>query len=116
MNQNKYSRGIRVSRLDDTGEIVKTPHAIRNNSQMMPQSGMYSNPPAEPFEQEQIATEPNPIPIEQKYVYCIDVCNHIASCPLCSKYYNTDKTVYLLVIALLSIVCIILMKRMLEKS
>ena len=45
---------------------------------------------------------------------CIDVANHIQSCPICSKFYNNDKTLYILAIIILSIVCLLLMKKVLN--
>ena len=45
---------------------------------------------------------------------CIEVANHIRMCPICSKFYNNDKTLYILCIILLAIVCVILMKKVLN--
>jgi hypothetical protein len=45
---------------------------------------------------------------------CIDIANHIKTCPICSKLYNDDKTLYILCIILLCIVCIILIKKILN--
>lgn len=46
---------------------------------------------------------------------CLDVSNHIMSCPICSKIYNDDKTPYIIGIALLIIVVIVLIKKLMEK-
>ncbi len=51
---------------------------------------------------------------DKRRIYCIDVAEHISSCPICSKFYNVDKTPYILAIVILSIVCIILLKRVLS--
>lgn len=45
---------------------------------------------------------------------CIDVANHLASCPICSKFYNNDKTIYIIAIVVLTIVCILLLKKVLD--
>jgi hypothetical protein len=45
---------------------------------------------------------------------CLEVADHIANCPICSKFYSNDKTVYMIVIAVLSIICILLLKRILD--
>jgi hypothetical protein len=45
---------------------------------------------------------------------CLDVCEHIQNCPLCSKFYNNDKTVYVIAIVVLAIICILLLKRVLD--
>ena len=45
---------------------------------------------------------------------CLDVAEHIANCPICSKFYNTDKTIYIIAIISLSIICILLLKKVLD--
>lgn len=45
---------------------------------------------------------------------CLDVQNHILNCPLCSKFYNNDKTVYVIAIVLLSVISILLLKKVLD--
>lgn len=45
---------------------------------------------------------------------CLDIANHIQGCPICSKFYKDDKTPYIIAIALLAIICILLLKRILN--
>lgn len=46
---------------------------------------------------------------------CIDVSNHLSNCPVCSKLYNDDyKSAYIVIIALLVIVCIVLVKKIID--
>ena len=45
---------------------------------------------------------------------CLQVADHIANCPLCSKFYKNDQTIYIVVIVLLAIVCLLLLKRVLK--
>lgn len=45
---------------------------------------------------------------------CLDVADHATNCPVCSKLYNNDKTVYIITIVILSIICILLLKRILD--
>jgi len=45
---------------------------------------------------------------------CIDVANHIKSCPICSKFYENDKSMYVIIIIILVIICIILARKVLE--
>jgi len=45
---------------------------------------------------------------------CINVAEHISLCPICSKFYNNDKTVYIIAIVVLSVICILLMKKVLD--
>jgi hypothetical protein len=46
---------------------------------------------------------------------CLDIAEHIANCPICSKFYNNDKTLYIVAIVVLSIICVILLKKVLDK-
>ena len=45
---------------------------------------------------------------------CLDVAEHIANCPICSKFYNTDKTIYIISIVVLAIICLLLLKKILD--
>lgn len=45
---------------------------------------------------------------------CIDVANHIKNCPICSKFYDNDKSMYVVAIIILIIICIILARKVLE--
>jgi hypothetical protein len=45
---------------------------------------------------------------------CVDIAMHIQQCPICSKFYNGDKSLYVIVIVILSIICLLLMKRVLN--
>jgi len=48
------------------------------------------------------------------YPSCLDVAEHISKCPICSKFYNTDKTIYIISIITLVIICILLLKKVLD--
>ena len=45
---------------------------------------------------------------------CLDVAEHVSKCPICSKFYNTDKTIYIIAIITLAIICILLLKKVLD--
>jgi len=45
---------------------------------------------------------------------CLEISEHIKDCHICSKFYNNDNTVYIIVIVILSIICILLLKRVLD--
>jgi hypothetical protein len=51
---------------------------------------------------------------DHRRLNCLDVANHVKSCPICSKFYDNDKTIYVVAIIILVIICIILMKKVLE--
>jgi hypothetical protein len=45
---------------------------------------------------------------------CVDISMHVQQCPICSKFYNEDNSLYIVVIVILAIVCLLLMKRVLN--
>ena len=45
---------------------------------------------------------------------CIDFADHIGYCPICCKLYNNDKTIYIIAIIVLAVICILLLKKVLE--
>lgn len=46
---------------------------------------------------------------------CLSVAEHIANCPICSKFYNDDKTIYIIAIVVLVVICILLLKKVLDQ-
>lgn len=55
--------------------------------------------------------EPTPVPVQ---LNCLDVCNHIAGCPLCSKFYHNDNTLLIIIIVVLLILVVILTRKVLN--
>ena len=49
-------------------------------------------------------------------ISCLTISNHIKNCPICSKFYNSDYSIYIVCIILLIIVCALLVKKLIEKS
>jgi hypothetical protein len=45
---------------------------------------------------------------------CVDVAEHTANCIVCSKLYNTDTSLYIIVISILLLVSAILFKKVLD--
>lgn len=83
--------------------------------------GGYAQGPAEnygpppPQDGEGIPPPPPSLPPDPvNSISCIDIHRHIQGCPICSKFYNDDKTVYIIVIVLLAIVCMLLLKKVLN--
>lgn len=66
---------------------------------------------------------PMQIPMEQNFEIentshmeptCLQCAAHADSCPICKTYFNNDKTVYIVVILFLSILCMLLLKKILN--
>ena len=47
-------------------------------------------------------------------ISCLDFAKHVKNCPICSKFYNIDKTPYIVSIVILSIVCLLLLRKVLN--
>jgi hypothetical protein len=45
---------------------------------------------------------------------CLDVANHIQSCPICSQLYKHDTTPYVIIIAILALLSILLIKKVMK--
>lgn len=65
-------------------------------------------------EKSDVVASPIIIPQHSHQPTCLEICNHISSCPLCSKFYDNDKSIYVIVIIVLTIICLLLLKRVLN--
>jgi ABC-type nickel/cobalt efflux system permease component RcnA len=45
---------------------------------------------------------------------CISIAQHIDTCPICSRLYDTDKTLYILAIIGLLILCFLMARRIVK--
>lgn len=111
---------------DKFGRYIRGNHAFSPESGMIPPQmqqvplQMQPQVPQQQQMQQQMPQQSYQIPQQVPQLYdasvpsCIDVANHIASCPICSKFYNNDKTAYIIAIILLSILCILLLKKVLD--
>lgn len=52
--------------------------------------------------------------MNNRQLTCVEIAKHIKECPICSKFYDTDKSIYIIVIIVLAICCIVLLKKLLE--
>lgn len=91
---------------------------IRQRHMPMPQSGMvpmHSHP--QEAHMHAAPPEPDDQPGENsalRNISCLEIADHIKDCPICSRFYNCDKTVYIICIVVLAIVCLLLLKRVLN--
>jgi len=79
------------------------------------ESGMapYSSPP-EFFQPPPPPTESAPTRPAAGSPTCLEISDHVGSCPICSKFYKNDNAIYIIAIVVLSIICILLLKRVLN--
>lgn len=96
---------------------------IRGTHQVPHDAGMESMVAAAPppeFPADQGYGTDGELMVQQRYHLppgspsCIDVANHIEVCPICSRYYKGDKSIYLVAIVVLAVLCLLLLKRVLN--
>ena len=45
---------------------------------------------------------------------CLDINSHIVKCPICSKFFKPNVTIYIIIIAVLIIICLLMLKKCLN--
>lgn len=68
-------------------------------------------PPPEEMRLRQLP--PPPEPDRVLMINCRDIAEHIKKCEICSKVFNTDKTLYIVAIVTLVVICLYLLKKIL---
>jgi len=56
----------------------------------------------------------SPSATNQEPLNCVTIAQHIETCPICSRLYDTDKTLYILAIIGLLILCFLMAKRIVK--
>lgn len=100
---------------------------IRNHSRSsVPESGMEHYTPQHQQPPQQMSYQPPPPqqgmmdmdiiepPSSMNRPVCLDICDHIRTCPLCSRFYKPNTTIYIVIIAILIVICLMLMKKVLS--
>lgn len=93
---------------------------IRRPQILSPDSGMVSNKLQQPYQQQPsqfrqpIMQTNTPNNIQQREMSCLDIAHHVQECPICSKFYNNDKSVYIIMIVILAILCLLLIKKVMN--
>lgn len=106
---------IQESYLDDIqlGPVARQNLAkIRENYQEAPKP--YPQHPSVPKNSAQLSNYQESYVVPQAQFNCLDVANHIQKCPLCSKFYDNDRSMYWAAIVLLALACLYLLKRVMD--
>jgi hypothetical protein len=104
----KYQKFIRPS----MGEAMRESGMNRSNNQ---QKEFFSNPPPQEYLNQESSHPQYHYPHNSQYSpTCLEIASHVKSCPICSRFYNNDNTIYIIAIVILSIICILLLKRVLD--
>lgn len=106
---------------DKYAKFIRQKHTPKYQDQQMyskddynfqPQPQIHQQYPQQ-FQQQPYQLSHN-IPLHSPYS-CLDIAGHIDNCPICAKFYKNDKSIYIVAIVLLAIICIILLKKVIEK-
>lgn len=47
-------------------------------------------------------------------ISCLEIAEHVQKCPICSRFYDNDRSMYWVAIFLLGILCVYLLKKLIE--
>ena len=131
MNNYHQQQVTMIENLPDVDEIEnndfteqKLQKFIRKPQVLSPDSGMVSNNFHQQSYEQQIPQFRQPVmnsniprnniqPYPQQ-MNCLDISHHIQESPICSKFYNNDKSVYIIMIVILAILCLLLIKKVMN--
>jgi len=97
-----------------------------NMNQPLSESGMrpnyipnVGNPMVQPIMQPQLIpiVDEKVVSLQEKLKgtpSCLEIADHISMCPICSRFYRNDSTVFVIAIVILVIICILLLKHVLK--
>lgn len=126
MKMDKFIRNNHVSFAPQSGmgSIQQSPnHLNQNNVQYQeyseeyppqyysPESPMKYHPEQYP---NRVKEEFKTIDMPKNSPSCLDIAEHIMNCPLCSKFYHNDNTIYIITIVVLVIIVVLLLKKVLD--
>lgn len=120
LQDDKYQKNIRgTHRLNPQAGMENVPGPMEGYGSAQPNSFHATLHPQEmanhnPIPKMQEMAMPMQYPNNHMSISCVDIAKHIQDCPICSKFYHNDKTVYIIAIVVLSIVCLLLLKRVLN--
>ena len=112
--------GIPPGMLPDGAEkyakFIRQPHQSKYEEH-------YTHPPSQappgispnPYQQPMMMQQHIPYGIPHHSPYsCLDIAGHIENCPICSKFYNNDKSCYIIAIIILLVIVVVLLKKVLD--
>ena len=92
----------------DNGYLGGTPIQMLNQEQSVNMQSAQAQPaqvqPQSPLTFSRNIDEPT----------CLEFANHFEKCPICSKFYKNDKSLYIITIGVLALLCLILLKKIIE--
>lgn len=111
--QEKFKKFIRPG----MGEAIKESGmgSSYNHSPQSHQKEFFNTPPPHEYLNQENSQPQYPHPqFSHNSPTCLEIASHVKSCPICSRFYNNNNTIYIIAIVILSIICILLLKRVLD--
>jgi hypothetical protein len=109
---------LAMSRGLPSSEIDKYSKMIRNSHMTPPEAGMgsytYTQVPQMQSSYTHTPQEYRNELFPTQTISCLDVASHVQACPVCSQLYKKDNIPYIVAIIILVILCIILIKKVLD--
>lgn len=115
--ENSYNRQYNSPHEED---IQKYQRHIRNGHTPSQESGMMSPlplpppPPHQPHQHYRQLPQMESVNPALAGISCLDIASHVGDCPICSKFYKNDITAYIICIVVLAIICLLLLKKVLD--
>jgi len=110
-----YGENLPPAVIDKYQKHIRQKHIPSSQSGMgMSSPYMESFSTGPPKEHMHIDTESAFVNPSLDSITCLQISHHIKDCPICSKFYSNDKTVYIIAIVVLAFICLILLKKVLD--
>lgn len=117
--EDKFGKFIRQGHAMPHEAGMSHPQSMQGHPHMAPHMASHMAPHMAPVVQEsyekQDEENTNRYSMPSNTPTCLEIAEHIASCPICSKFYNDDKSIYIIAIVVLTVICILLLKKVLDR-
>ena len=119
MSYSRNKNSQKYTKIDDLPELTDGEyHNDTYNNQRYPKynnfSHTYHHAPETQYTEMPAEMHAEMAPINYNQSNCVDISHHCQNCPVCKKIYSSDKTLYIIPIVILAIICILLLKKVLD--
>lgn len=96
--------------LNKFNKLIRNQHRVPSEAGMSTES-YYQNPN---YNTNNSVKEIQTYKMPENSPNCLNVAEHVVNCPICSQFYKNDKTIYIIIISTLIIICLLLLKKILD--
>ena len=114
-NNNHMNNDFNVDH-DQSGNHHGPPHGPPHDHHHGPPHDHHHGPPHNTMHNKESYATPimYEMPMNHHNHSCMNISDHIQNCRICSRYYDTDKTIYLVVIVILLVIIALLIRKILN--